>query len=247
MYDYYLGGGHNFAVDRALACQVAAQLPHVGAWARANRRFLRRVVRYCLDRGITQFLDLGSGLPTMGSVHDLVHRQNPAARVAYVDSEPVAVAHSRDLLAGVDGVTITHADIRDVDVVLHAPTVADLLDFTEPVAVLMMAVLHFVSDADDPQRVVAGYRAALAPGSYLALSHVSADYDDPTLTAQMKAAQEVYRHAATPGYVRDRAQLHQLLGGLPLVEPGLVDVNQWRSDDPTAPPLGAYGALGLLR
>lgn len=246
MYDYFLGGAHNFAVDRALACQVASQLPHVGAWARANRRFLLRAVRFCLEAGVTQFLDLGSGLPTMGSVHEVAHRQNPAARVAYVDAEPVAVAHGRELLDGVDGVTVTQADIRDVEAVLGAPTVTAVLDFTEPVAVLMMAVLHFVSDADDPRQVVAGYLAALAPGSFLALSHVSADYDDPTLAAQMRGAEVVYEHAATPGYLRDRSQLHQLLGGLALVEPGLVDVNQWRSDDADAEPLGAYGAVALV-
>lgn len=246
VYDYFLGGGHNFAVDRALAARIAAVYPDVQLWARANRALLMRMVRYCVDHGIRQFLDLGSGIPTIDSVHATARAIAPDTRVAYVDFEPVAVAHSQDLLAGTAGVSVTRADLRHPAAVVGTETVTDVLDFREPVAVLAVAVLHFLADADDPAAVVAGYRQALAPGSYLAITHTSADLDDPAMAARLAQGVALYRHSATPAYPRDRATIAGILGDLSLVEPGLVDLSRWRSDDPRAPELGAYAALARI-
>lgn len=243
IYDYFLGGAHNFAVDRALAQRVAEASPHAGLWARGNRNLLMRVVRHCVDHGIRQFLDLGSGIPTMDHVHTTARALAPETRVAYVDFEPVAVAHSQELLADVEGVTVTRADVRDPTAVLTAPTVTEVLDFNAPVAVLAVALVHFISDTDDPERVLAGYRAALVPGSYLAITHTSADYDDPELTRRIERGAEVYRDSATPIHLRDRPRIHELLRGGELVEPGLVDISQWPQPDPASEPLGSYAAL----
>ena len=248
MYDYYLGGAHNFAVDRELGDRVAAVNPGVVAWARGNRAFLTRVVRYCVQRGVRQFLDLGSGIPTVGHIHETARELAPDTRVAYVDFEPVAVAHSQELLADVPGVSITRADIRDPHSVITAPMVTDVIDFTAPVAVLMVAVAHFIADRDDPQRVLADYRDALAPGSYLALTHGSTDYDDPALVEQFTQAVAVYRDSATPVQLRGRDDIRDLFGDLELVEPGLVDIAHWAdttADGENASPLGTYGALGV--
>ena len=245
MYDFLLGGGHNFEVDRARAREAIAANPHLPAAARANRAFLFRVVNWCLDRGIDQFLDLGSGVPTVGNVHEVAHRRNPAARVAYVDVEPVAVAHSRQLLADTPGATITHADLRHPGTVLAAPGVAGLLDFTRPVALLTVAVLHFVPD--DPAAVLTAYREVLAPGSIVALSHGSEDHDDPELDERIRIGTLAYRTSTTPITPRSRAQLHELMAGLDLVEPGLVDVTDWPTPTPDTPVAGFYGCVGEVR
>jgi hypothetical protein len=246
MYDYYLGGAHNFAVDRALGDQVIEKMPQVRDWARANREFLARLVRYCVGQGIRQFLDLGSGIPTVCHVHETARALAPETRVAYVDFEPVAVAHSQELLADVDGVTMTRADARDPATVLSAPTVTEVLDFGQPVAVLAIALLHFVPDGDDPAGIVAAYREHLVPGSYLALSHVSDDYDDPELITRVRGLVEVYRNSATPAHLRDRPAIRGLFGGLELVEPGLVDINHWRQETPGLPQLSNYAGLARV-
>jgi hypothetical protein len=248
MYDYFLGGAHNFAVDRELGDRVVAANPDVIAWARGNRAFLTHVVRYCADHGVAQFLDLGSGIPTVNPVHEVARAVVPDARVAYVDFEPVAVAHSRELLADVTGVSVTRADIRDPASVLSAPTVLEVIDFEQPVAVLVVAVAHFLSDQDDPRGILAAYRAALAPGSYLALTHGSTDYDDPVLVEQFRRAVEVYADSATPVQLRSRQAILELFGDLTVVPPGLVDISRWLdSDEPGSTPtatLGTYGAIG---
>lgn len=246
VYDYFLGGAHNFAVDRALAERVAVASPHAGLWARGNRNLLMRIVRYCVERGIRQFLDLGSGIPTVNHVHTTARALAPEARVAYVDFEPVAVAHSQRLLADVEGVSITRADVRDPRAVLSAPTVTGILDFTEPIAVLAVAIVHFISDEHDPARILADYRDALVPGSYLAITHTSADYDDPELAERVRRGAEVYRDSATPIHLRDRPRILELLAGADLVDPGLVDLSQWPRPDPSTPALGSYAALTHL-
>ncbi|MCD2191565.1 SAM-dependent methyltransferase [Actinomycetospora soli] len=246
LYDYYLGGAHNFASDRELGEQVVKVMPEVRAWARANRAFLARVVRYCVAQGVRQFLDLGSGIPTVNHVHDVARELAPDTRVAYVDFEPVAVAHSQQLLAHVEGVSITRADARDPASVLSAPTVNELLDFREPVAVLAVALMHFVSDDDDPVKMIEGYRRVLVPGSFLAISQVSDDYDDPDLTAHVRALVELYRGSATPAFLRDRTQIRALFGELELVDPGLVDVNHWHNDVPDPPQLSNYAGLARI-
>jgi O-methyltransferase involved in polyketide biosynthesis len=245
MYDYFLGGSHNFAVDRELAQQVIAASPEMVPAIRELRSFMRRAVMLCLDRGIDQFLDLGSGIPTVGNVHEVARRQVPDARVAYVDHEAVAVHHSREILRGLDGVSITQADLRDADVVLSAPTVTGVLDLDRPIAVLMLGLLHFLPQ--DPATIVAPYRAVMAPGSALAINHTSADWDDPALAATMRARVEVYRHSAQPATLRGRDEIAALFAGMELAEPGLVDIARWRPDASSpGQPAGLYGAVGFL-
>src|SRR5687768_6938834 len=170
VYDYYLGGAHNFAVDRQMAEQAIGLWPDLPLIMQANRAFLRRAVRFCVDAGIRQFLDLGSGIPTAGNVHEVAQSAAPDARVAYVDSDPVAVAYSRTILAENPLTVAVQADLRQPEQVLDHPEVRSLLNFDEPIAVMMVAVLHFVSDSDDPAAIIAGYREVMAPGSFLTIS-----------------------------------------------------------------------------
>ena len=225
MYDYYLGGSHNFAADRELAEQAIRAWPDVQHLVRANRAFLRRSVSY-LARGVNQFLDLGSGVPTVGNVHEVALAANPHARIAYVDSDPVAVAHSRTILADVPAAGVVHADLRDAQTVLAAVEAAGLLDLRLPVAVLMFAVLPFVPDEDDPAGIVAAYRDATIPGSYLALSHGTDDYRPE----DARAVSDVYTRASHTMTLRSRAQIAAILDGYELVEPGLADMIHWRPD-----------------
>ena len=244
IYDYFLGGAHNFASDRAQAAKIVAANPDMPRVCRANRDFLGRVVRWCLAQGIDQFLDLGSGVPTVGNVHEIARAQRPGARVAYVDFEPVAVHHARDITAGVDGVSVTQGDLRQPETVLREPGVAGLLDFDRPVAVLAVAVLHFIDD--DLPAIFGRYHDALAPGSVLALNHGSADQDDPVLAESVRATERGYRGSATPVVLRDRTQIRALLDGFELVPPGLVDPVHWPVPVPDAEPIGAYAAVGRI-
>ncbi|MGH3437260.1 MAG: SAM-dependent methyltransferase [Sciscionella sp.] len=227
MYDYYLGGAHNFAVDREQAKRAITVIPQIVPGARANRAFLQRAVRYCLDRGIRQFLDLGSGIPTVGHVHELAARVDPPARVAYVDNEPVAVAHTTRMVADLPNVTMTQADLRHPDQVLRAPGVVDLLDFTQPVAVMLCAVLHFVADENEAVALVAGYRDACAPGSYLVASHVHDHYDTPERIAE---SLRLYSTSSNPMVLRDLERFAALLPGTTPVEPGVVYPQHWHPE-----------------
>ncbi|MFD0922349.1 SAM-dependent methyltransferase [Saccharopolyspora rosea] len=247
MYDYYLGGKAHLSVDQEAAERQLAVIPSTREWARANRSFLRRAVRYLAGQGIDQFLDLGSGIPTVGNVHEVAHELNPRARVAYVDFEPVAVAHARYLLGDDPRVTVTQADIRDPQQVLAAPGVAGLLDFTRPVGVLAVAILHFVADSDDPAGVVAGYRDACVPGSHLAVSHLSrVTFTDE----QLAHGHAIYSRTSTPGTLRSREEIAALLTGYQLVDPGLVLLPQWRPEEPVDDALAAstnsYAGVGAL-
>jgi S-adenosyl methyltransferase len=244
MYDYFLGGSHNFAADRAAAEQVKAAVPYAVDVARANRFFLHRAVRFCLDEGIDQFLDLGSGIPTVGNVHEAAQASDPAARVAYVDNEPVTVASAAALLENNPLATVTMADVRDPDAVFAAPGVHDLLDLARPVALLMVAVLPFVADEDDPVGLAERYRARLAPGSLHVLSHGTADHDP----ADLHAMADVYRTTANPVTPRTRDQVAAMLRGTELVEPGLVDATEWRTEDTIGGQhRGMWAAVGRIR
>ncbi|MGH3588931.1 MAG: SAM-dependent methyltransferase [Pseudonocardia sp.] len=228
VYDYFLGGAHNFAVDRELAEAIAAMTPNIGDTMRANRAFLRRAVRFLAGAGITQFLDLGSGIPTVGNVHEIARQANPAARVVYVDVDPIAVTHSRAILADDPQTTAIHGDIRDVDAVLSAPGTRRLLDLDRPVAVLLLGVLHFVPDSDDPAGIVGRLRDAIGPGSYLALVNVTHEDQPP----EVIEAQKLAGRTGTPIHLRSRAELLAQFAGLSLVEPGLVHLPLWRPDAP---------------
>lgn len=247
MYDYYLGGSANFAVDRDAAEAGLAAMPHARDYARANRAFLHRAVAYLVSRGIDQFLDLGSGIPTAGNVHEVAHQYNSAVRVAYVDCEPIAVAHARLLLGEDPRVTVNQADIRQPEAVLGATGVAGVLDFSRPLAVLAVAILPFVPDHEEAASVVRAYRDACAPGSALALSHISALSASPE---QVAAAEQVMARTPTPVRWRTRDEIADLLGGYSLVPPGLVPSPQWNAvrepDREDIERANAYAAVGIL-
>ncbi len=226
VYDYYLGGSHNFAVDRAMAEQAIRLWPEVPTIVRANRMFLHRAVRYLVDRGLRQFLDLGSGIPSAGNVHEIAQRGAPDARVVYVDTDPVAVAYGRQILDGNPGVRYLQGDLRRPATLLADPRLRDLLDLTRPVAVLMVAVLHFVPDDDDPGGIVAAYRDALPAGSHLAFSHATDD-GQPGRAAEH---QRLYEKTPTPMTMRSHRQIGTLLAGWDLAAPGLVRLPLWRPD-----------------
>jgi hypothetical protein len=229
MYDYYLGGCNNFQADREAAEQVVARMPDVPLIARANRSFLRRVVRYLVGQGIRQFLDVGSGIPTVGNVHEVAQRDAPDSRVLYVDLDPVAVRHARHLLAGNPLAGAVEGDLRrpgELLELLGKPPVPEILDLTRPTALLMVSLLHFVP-GPEAHPAVARLRAALAPGSYLAVSHgASGGFD----AGQAEAVQNVYQSTATPGGLRSGPEIADFFGDFELVDPGLVWVSQWRPE-----------------
>jgi hypothetical protein len=231
IYDYLLGGSHNSAADRHVARQVIETMPDAVGAARANRAFLRRAVRFLVDAGVRQFLDLGSGIPTAGNVHEIAQAAAPEARVLYVDVDPVAVAHSRVLLAGNNRAAVVQADIRDSDRVLDSRQVSQLLDLDAPVGLLMVAILHVVPDADDPAGLVARFRDAAAAGSYLVIGHGTAD----SYPEEARKLREISHRTRTWLTPRSHEQIRGFFAGFELVEPGLVWVPQWRPDDGEQP------------
>ncbi|MFI5494998.1 SAM-dependent methyltransferase [Actinoplanes sp. NPDC051859] len=224
IYDALLGGNHNFAADRAAAQQLLAVIPRAGEMARANRAFLHRAVRYLLDRGVHQFLDIGSGIPTVGNVHEIAQRVVPDARVIYVDIDPVAVAHSNDILHGNPNAAAIQADMRFPEAILHHPQVGSLLDLGQPVGLLLVSMLHFVPD-DDAFTAVARLRAALPAGSYIVISHgvseTPADAAEDQITALYRRTDVSNAHG------RSRAEILSFFGDATLVPPGLVWVPEW--------------------
>ena len=228
IYDYLLGGGHNFAADRQLGEKFAAALPGARDVARLNRAFLRRAVLFLVSSGVRQFLDLGSGIPTVGNVHEIAQQADEQARVVYVDKDPVAVAHSRMLLEGNEQAAMVQADMCEPESVLQAAGTGQLLDFDAPVGLLMVGVFHFVPDELGPREIVAGYRDRLAAGSYLALSHFTAD----TRPEEIAATVEVMKRSADPIYPRSREEIIALFAGFDLVEPGVVSTPLWRPESP---------------
>lgn len=251
MYDYYLGGSHNFAADRALAEETIRAWPDVAHLARGNRAFLRRAVTFLAAAGIDQFLDLGSGIPTAGAVHEIARAGNPHARTVYVDADPVANAHSIALLNAIADSAAVYADLRDPQAVLDGVRSTGLLDLRRPVAVLMLAALPFVPEEDDPAAIVAAYRDASCPGSYLVISHGTDDYRPEAA----RRAASVYSRASHSMTLRSRAEITALFDGYDLVEPGLVDMIHWRPEEDSAllDPLGGdvtrysmYAAVGRL-
>lgn len=235
VYDFFLGGEHNFAADRAAAAVAVQAMPELPAVMRANRSFLRRAVGWVAARGIRQFLDLGSGIPTVGNVHEVARGYTPQARVVYVDVEPVAVVHGRSILAGDDNAAVLHADLTDADAVLAHPDVRRLIDFGEPMCLLAVAVAHFIPDTEALLRSLDRYRDAAAPGSYLVMSHASAE-GDPEKAQQ---ARQVYNRTTSPLVLRDRTEFARLFNGWDLVEPGMVSSGQWQPGGGTADGAGA--------
>jgi SAM-dependent methyltransferase len=232
VYDVMLGGKDNFAADRALAEQLLANAP-ISAWvAQQNRAFLGRAVRYCAEQGVRQFLDVGSGLPTQDNVHEVAQRVDPACRVVYVDNDPVALSHAHALLADGKGVKAIHGDLRRPAEIIGDHDVERLIDFSEPVVVLMVAILHFIRDADDPAGIIAQFTDVMAPGSHFVLSH--ATHDD--MPGEASRARDIYKRASSPLITRTRQQISGFFAGLDLVDPGLVLTTHWR------PPVPIRGA-----
>lgn len=217
MYDYLLGGKDNFKADRELAELVLSVLPMAGEGARQNRKFIGRAVRYLVDQGIRQFIDLGSGLPAKENVHEVALRHAPDARVVYVDNDPVVCTHGRALLADPDRVLMLQADARKPTEVLDDVRVRALIDFDRPIAVLMMFFLDGVPDSNRPQEFVAAYRDALVPGSYLAMSHLSTDWK----SERTERIIEVYRQSDTPFCPRPSTEIAKFFGDFELIPPGL--------------------------
>ncbi len=241
MYDYYLGGKDNFPADREAAERAVAANPEFRSTARANRSFLQRAVRFAAEQGIDQFLDIGTGIPTAGNTHQIAQQVTPSARVAYVDNDPIVLAHARALMAdlGNGPTTVLQADLRDPAAILADPRLLAHLDFDRPVALVLVAVLHFLRDEDKPHAVVAELLSALVPGSLLILSHGTADFVSPEVRDSIIS---VYDKATAPLVGRPRAEVTRFFDGLDLVDPGVVTVPLWR---PTETPDEGAERVGI--
>ena len=240
MYDYALGGSHNFAVDRALVEQAEAAMPGARQIAHANRAFLRRVVQWLAANGVRQFLDIGSGIPTLGNVHEVAQRVAPGARVLYVDTDPIAVAHSSTMLDGNPDAHAVQGDLRHPGEILDVAR--DRLDFAQPVAVLLFAVLHFIGDADEPAAIVRTFHDAVPAGSYLALSHGTPPIDRGS---DAETVRRIYTKTPTPLHLRTPEEVLPLIHPFEPVEPGLVPVSEWRPDDDDKPQRELLGAVAI--
>ena len=245
VYDYWLGGKDHFPADRALGDAIAGALPTIRTQVRAQRAFLGRAVRYLTrDAGIRQYLDIGTGIPSAGNVHDVAQEVAPESRVLYVDNDPIVLAHARALMAGTaEGpVAFIQADLREPEAILGDPAVARTLDLAQPVGLVLIGVMHHLRDDDDPRRIVATLVDALAPGSYLVLSQSTPDFDPDAMRALAAASEQ----GGIPNVPRSLADTEPFFAGLELVEPGLVPMATWRPDpgaeqDPRS--VYAYGGV----
>jgi hypothetical protein len=242
MYDYFLGGKDNYEVDQEATEQFMKAAPEVRDGVRANRYFMHRAVRHVVaEGGVRQILDIGTGLPTEPNVHQIARAVAPETRVAYVDNDPIVSAHSRALMDQ-DDTSVVLADLRDPRGVLGHPEVRRVIDFDRPVAVLLVAIVHFLSEAQDPDGIVATLRDALPTGSYLVLSHATGDLHED----HREDAAAIYRRATASMNLRPHSRILDFFGDFTLVEPGLVTVPDWRPDKPAkdgAPPIGIYGGV----
>lgn len=229
IYDYFLGGKDNYEIDRQAAEEILRAWPDVRTAARANREFMQRSTRFLAEAGIRQFLDIGTGIPTEPNLHQIAQGVAPDSRVIYVDNDPLVLAHARALMTGSAPAATTYleGDVTDPDSILCAPELAKVFDLTEPVGLSMIALLHFVEG--DVNRIISAFLDALAPGSYLVICTITADF----ASAQVAAAQDVYRVRNLPAQVRSRAEVVSWFAGLDLVDPGVVTPHRWRMEEPT--------------
>jgi len=244
VYDYVLGGKNHYPADREVAEAVLARTPSVRSAVQANRGFLRRAVRYVVaEAGVRQIIDLGAGLPTVKNTHEAAQDAAPDARIVYVDYDPAVLGHARNMLHQVPGAAVVQHEIQDTDAILDDPELRELINFSEPCAILLVAVLHFIPDSDDPAGIISRLLAPFPSGSCLVVSHVTAD-QVPALEDAVDAAYQPVREDA---FLRSRAEVLAMLDGLELVPPGLVWVSDWRPDKHT-PPMDAeqmiYAAVG---
>lgn len=251
-YNYWLGGKDNFLADRESGDAIATMFPTIRVAALENRRFLRRAVGVLVrEHSIRQFLDIGTGIPSADNTHEVAQAIAPATRVVYVDNDPIVMAHARALLntTGEGATAYIEADLRDEQKILHHPDLERTLDLTEPVALMLVAVLHFLADTDDPGRSVANLIAALPSGSFLVASHATADFMPPELVEQTDSAVASGRHGTMR--FRSRSEFARFFDGLDLLEPGIVPVPEWRPDAeptprPSATDAGAYAAIARV-
>ncbi|MFC7529822.1 SAM-dependent methyltransferase [Actinoplanes sp. GCM10030250] len=239
IYDAFLGGTHNFAADRAVAARAVELVPELPEIAQANRAFLQRAVRYATGHGIRQFLDLGSGIPTERNVHEVAREAVPDARVVYVDIDPAAVLYARHLLGEEPGITVVHGDLQQPEVLLAEPAVRGLLDLSLPVAVLMVSVLHFVSDGPGIEAALSAYREAVVPGSQLAVTHATTSARPDA----MERVADLYTRTGTALVPRDEEEVARFFAGWELVEPGLVYGQLWRPEQASAQDPSRYLTL----
>ncbi|MGI5213376.1 SAM-dependent methyltransferase [Plantactinospora sp. CA-290183] len=238
-YDYWLGGKDNFAVDRASGDAIAAAFPTIRCAAVENRRFVLRVVETLAEAGVRQWLDIGTGIPTSPAVHEVAQAVDPGCRVVYVDKDPMVVVHAAAMMnsSPCGATAYVQADLRDPQKILAHPAVVATLDFGQPIALLLGAVLHFLADSDDPYRIVAHLAQALPPGSYLVLSHATLDLPPAETVERLSAVIATGEHGTLRP--RTRNEIARFLTGMELLEPGLVPVVQWRPDRPPSPEASA--------
>lgn len=235
IYDCLLGGENNFPVDRAAVEMMRARAPELVDSAFANRGFHQRAAKWIAEQGVRQFIDIGSGLPTVGNTHEVVRKTSPGARVVYVDNDPMVLEHGSFLLVGDDAASVVLADLRDPDAVFGSEQLRRLIDLNQPVGVLMTAVLHFVSDSADPASLISRYLAPLAAGSYLSMSHMTSDHKPPKAVA---AIVEAGRQSAGGAYLRSKDEVRKLFDGLEIVSPypgaapDVTWVGLWNCEDP---------------
>lgn len=245
IYDYYLGGKDNFPVDREVAERALAVVPEGRELARANRYFLARAVTHLASQGIDQFIDIGTGIPTSPNVHGVARLVNRHATVAYVDNDPRVVVHDRALLAGYEGIAAVPGDVRYPAGIANDPELLTVIDFSRPVGVLCVAVLHFVTDDENPWASIAYFRDLMALGSHLVLSHVTSDDSDPEAVSTIR---EAYQGAAAPAVFRTARQIGDFFDGFRLVDPGIVNISEWRSppgEPLPAPAMRFLGGVGM--
>jgi S-adenosyl methyltransferase len=244
IYDCLLDGKDNYEADRRVAAELLKLGPHAKQACHQNRAFLGRVVRYLMaEHGIRQFIDIGSGLPTMQNTHEIARAADPGARVVYVDNDVVAVAHGRVLLAGSPGVLVLQADLRSPAGITGSPEVRELIDFSQPAAILLFAILHFITDDEQPYGIVRSLTEVLAPGSALAISHTT---HESISSEGSLAVQGMYRGASAPVIPRLQPDIARFFDGLELIEPGVTDINLWPvpAAGPRTPP-SFYGGVAL--
>ena len=249
-YDYWLDGKDNFAADRESGDKIAAAFPSIRTAVRENRAYLKRTVSYLArEAGIRQFLDIGTGLPTADNTHEVAQAIAPDARIVYVDNDPIVLTHARALLTSTrDGATAyIDADVRDPERILADPQMHETLNLSKPVGLVLLAIMHFIDDTEDPHAIVAQLVSALAPGSYLVMSHATYDPMPPEIVTRLKAA---IAGTGEKGGPRDREQFAKFFAGLDLVDPGVVPIGDWRPTPGTPVPapadVGVYGAVARI-
>ncbi|MBO0801630.1 MAG: SAM-dependent methyltransferase [Nocardiopsaceae bacterium] len=234
VYNYHIGGKDNFAVDREVGDQILRLVPEARESGREHRAFLRRMVKYLTgDAGVRQFIDIGSGLPSAGNVHEVAREIDPTVRVVYADNDPMVVLHAKVLIGATSTTRILEADLRDPDTILASAAEGGFIDFSQPVGLLLLAIVHHIPDSDDPARIMGRLRAALPPGSYLAISHFCNPGAERPEDAELAAASErLFTEKFGTGRWRTPEEITSYFGDFRLLEPGLVPLPQWRPETP---------------